>query len=295
MTGAERNGTGPAGTKIKICGLSRPCDIETVNALRACGAGPDYIGFVFVDWSSRCISVETAKELKKLLDVGCKAVGVFVDEKAEIVIGLLNSGLIDIAQLQGREDEDYIKRVKQLTGKPVIKAFSIKTKEDILAAKSSIADYVLLDSGKGGLGSSFDWRLIQDLKRPYFLAGGLNPQNVGEAIASLHPYAVDVSSGVETNHVKDRDKMTAFVKAVREADAADVAGTVSTADAKVVGAEEIFGTEFAVSAGLEGACAAEPVRAASAEFVAAADEAAAESENGNAAGTEGADRKEEEL
>ncbi len=243
MTGAERNGTGPAGTKIKICGLSRPCDIETVNALRAGKAGPDYIGFVFVDWSSRCISVETAKELKKLLDPGCKAVGVFVDEKAEVVIGLLKSGLIDLVQLQGREDEDYIGRVRLLTGKPVIKAFSIKTKEDILAAESSSADYVLLDSGKGGLGSSFDWRLIQDLKRPYFLAGGLTPQNVGEAIASLHPYAVDVSSGVETDHVKDRAKMSAFVKAVREADA----------------------------------------------------DGTAELENGNAAGTKGADRKEEEL
>lgn len=197
-------------TKIKMCGLSRHCDIEAANRLK-----PEYIGFVFLPKSKRYVTYEKAKELKSLLSPDIKAVGVFVDESAEIVARLLNDGTIDIAQLHGGEDEDYISRLRKLTGKPIIKAFRIESEEDIAQAEKSSADYILLDSGMG-TGKVFDWSLIQSIKRPYFLAGGLDCDNVGEAIKKLRPYAVDVSSGIETNGLKDKEKMAAFVAKVRK-------------------------------------------------------------------------------
>ena len=197
-------------TRIKLCGLSRPCDIETANELK-----PEYIGFVFAPGSKRCVSPEKAAELKQMLSPGIQAVGVFVDEAAERVADLLDKNIIDMAQMHGSEDENYIKRLRVLTDKPVIRAFRIHTKEDIPAAENSTADYVLLDSG-AGTGKVFDWTLIQGMGRPYFLAGGLGLDNIKEAINRLHPFAVDVSSGIETDGVKDRAKMTAFVAAVRK-------------------------------------------------------------------------------
>jgi len=199
-------------TKIKLCGFVRPCDIEAADALK-----PEYIGFVFAPKSKRYVTAEKAADLKRLLAPGIKAVGVFVDEKPEIVAELLNNSIIDIAQLHGVEDEDYIKRLRLLTEKPIIKAFRIKNANDIAQAEQSTADYILLDSG-AGTGTVFDWGLIQNIKRPYFLAGGLGADNVGEAIQALEPFAVDVSSGIETNGRKDRTKMAAFVAAVRKED-----------------------------------------------------------------------------
>ena len=195
-------------TKIKLCGLSRICDIEAANRLK-----PEYIGFVFLPKSKRYVTYEKAKELKSLLSPDIKVVGVFVDESAEIVARLLNDGTIDIAQLHG--GEDYISRLRKLTGKPIIKAFRIESEEDIARAEKSSADHILLDSGMG-TGKVFDWSLIQSIKRPYFLAGGLDCDNVGEAIKKLRPYAVDVSSGIETNGLKDKEKMAAFVAKVRK-------------------------------------------------------------------------------
>jgi phosphoribosylanthranilate isomerase len=197
-------------TKIKLCGLSRICDIEAANRLK-----PEYIGFVFLPKSKRYVTYEKAKELKSLLSPDIKVVGVFVDESAEIVARLLNDGTIDIAQLHGGEDEEYISRLRKLTGKPIIKAFRIESEEDIARAEKSSADHILLDSGMG-TGKVFDWSLIQSIKRPYFLAGGLDCDNVGEAIKKLRPYAVDVSSGIETNGLKDKEKMAAFVAKVRK-------------------------------------------------------------------------------
>ncbi|MGN1167447.1 MAG: phosphoribosylanthranilate isomerase [Lachnospiraceae bacterium] len=198
-------------TKIKLCGLSRIYDIEAVNELK-----PEYVGFVLAQKSKRYVTSKKAKELKQLLDPGIKAVGVFVKEEPQVVAGLLNEGIIDIAQLHGGEDESYIQHLRRLTDKPIIKAFRIETKEDADDAQLSSADYILLDSGSGGTGKAFNWELIQHLKRPYFLAGGLGSGNVKEAIEMLRPYAVDVSSSMETNGVKDKDKMAAFVAAVRK-------------------------------------------------------------------------------
>ena len=197
-------------TKIKLCGLSRPIDIEVANRL-----SPEYIGFVFAPKSKRYVTAEKAKELKRLLAPEITAVGVFVDESPQTVAELLNEGVIDIAQLHGSEDEDYIKLLKELAGKPIIKAFCIESEEDIVRAEKSSADYILLDSGTG-TGNVFDWSLIKSVKRPYFLAGGLDCTNVGEAIRTLQPYAVDVSSGIETNGLKDINKMTEFVSIVRK-------------------------------------------------------------------------------
>jgi len=197
-------------TKIKLCGLSQLCDIEVANGLK-----PDYIGFVFASKSKRYVTYEKAAELKDQLSPEIQAVGVFVDENPETVTEILNKGVMDIAQLHGGEDEDYIKRLRQRTDKPIIKAFRIETANDIETAEQSTADYILLDSG-AGTGTVFDWELIQNIKRPYFLAGGLGVDNVGSAIEVLHPYAVDVSSDIETNGIKDKTKMAAFVTAVRK-------------------------------------------------------------------------------
>lgn len=197
-------------TKIKLCGLSRTCDIEAANKLR-----PEYIGFVFAKKSNRYVTPEKAEELKRMLSPNIKAVGVFVNEMPKNVAKLLNDGAIDIAQLHGDEDENYIKQLRQLTDKPIIKAFRIKTASDILYIEQSTADYILLDSG-AGTGMLFDWKLIQNIKRPYFLAGGLSLDNVENAVNMLRPYAVDVSSGIETDGVKDKCKMAEFVAAVRK-------------------------------------------------------------------------------
>ncbi len=197
-------------TKIKLCGLSRPCDIEAANELK-----PDYIGFVFAPKSRRYVTYKKAEELKSLLSPDIEAVGVFVNEPPQNVATLLKKGIIDIAQLHGDEDEDYIAELRLLTDKPIIKAFRIKTANDIKIAEQSTADDILLDSG-AGTGTVFDWELLKSIQRPYFLAGGLDARNVASAIKTLNPYAVDVSSGIETDGVKDKTEMAAFVAAVRK-------------------------------------------------------------------------------
>ena len=202
-------------TKIKFCGLTRKCDIEAVNEL-----GPEYIGFVFWPRSKRVVTREQASELKAMLDPSIKAVGVFVDENLEVVKALLNDDIIDIAQLHGSEDGTYINDLKMSTGKPVIKAFKIRSEDDGRQAEESPADMVLLDSGMG-TGKTFNWEIIKGVKRPFFLAGGLAPDNAAEAIRELHPYALDVSSGIETEGIKDTKKMTDFYEAVRKEDEHD--------------------------------------------------------------------------
>lgn len=197
-------------TKIKLCGLSRPGDIEAANRLL-----PDHIGFVFAPKSKRYLSPEQAAALKKPLDPRILAVGVFVDEAPEQVAALLNSGTIDLAQLHGNENEAYLKKLRALTQKPIIQAFRIASAEDLIPAAESSADHILLDSGAGG-GKVLDWELLRNFTRPYFLAGGLEPDNVAEAVSLLHPFAVDVSSGIETEGKKDQNKMEAFTKAVRK-------------------------------------------------------------------------------
>ena len=192
--------------KIKFCGLRTLEDIDAANKIL-----PEYVGFVFAPKSKRYVTPTQAMELRNALDKKIAAVGVFVNENVSIVAELLNNGTIDVAQLHGNETNDYIKNLRGLTDKPIIKAFQ---SDNIAAAESSSADYVLLDGGAGD-GKVFDWTQI-NLRRKYFLAGGLTVENVGAAIELLHPFAVDVSSGTETNGRKDFGKMAAFANAVRK-------------------------------------------------------------------------------
>ena len=197
-------------TKIKLCGLTRPCDIEYVNELL-----PEYIGFVFAPKSRRYISPEKAEVLREHLDDRITPVGVFVDEKIEVIADLIKRKIIDIVQLHGNESEQYIEDLRRVIDCPVIKAFRIESEADIVSANNSSADYILLDSG-GGTGKVFDHSLLKDIARPYFLAGGLDSENVVTAVKQLAPFAVDASSSLETDRFKDKNKMTAFVKAVRK-------------------------------------------------------------------------------
>ena len=197
-------------TKIKLCGLSRLCDIEAVNELR-----PEYVGFVFVNTSKRYISQEKAKELKKRLAPEIKTVGVFADKHPEQIAEICRKGIVDMVQLHGGENEAYIRRLKALMAQPVIRAFCIRTAKDADKAEKCSADYILLDSGAGS-GTTFDWKLVQNVERPYFLAGGLHIGNIKKAVEHLNPYGVDVSSGVETDGWKDKRKMQALIAAVRK-------------------------------------------------------------------------------
>lgn len=196
-------------TKIKLCGLKRTCEIEWVNELK-----PDYIGFVFSKNSRRYVNSEEAGKLKAMLHSSIKAVGVFVDAKPEVIAGMAEMEVIDAVQLHGSEDEAYLRELKRRIKIPVFQAFRVTSWEDVKRAEESSADMVLLDSG-AGCGEVFDWSLLKDMKRPYFLAGGLTPENVSHAIKSLHPYGVDASSSLETEGLKDSIKMTAFAEAVR--------------------------------------------------------------------------------
>jgi len=198
-------------TKIKLCGMFRSEDIAAVNE-----AHPDFCGFI-VDCprSKRNVSPEQAAELTSGLDSAIQAVGVFVDELVEVVASLAKSSLSAV-QLHGHEDEEYIRELRKLVDVPIWKAFKIRSAEDLSAARKSTADRVLLDSGAGS-GRIFDWSLLQDVGRPYVLAGGLGPENVARAVELLHPWAVDMSSGIECDGVKDPAKMRAAVAAVRNA------------------------------------------------------------------------------
>lgn len=260
---------------IKICGLSRPCDIDYVNVLK-----PDYIGFVFAK-SRRQVSVGQARLLRQRLDPEICAVGVFVNEAPERIVALVNDGIIDMVQLHGQEDEAYIRNLRSLLAEqeigrkgdgpaalsqdggsgpaalykdsgggpealsqdsgsgpaalskeggsgeaalpkdggqrqgpcPIIQAFSIRSPEDVTRACESSADYILLDQGAGGTGKTFDWGLIGQIKRPFFLAGGLGPDNIKEAL-KVGAFALDISSGAETGGYKDFEKIELCINAV---------------------------------------------------------------------------------
>jgi phosphoribosylanthranilate isomerase len=227
--------------KSKLCGLSRPQDIDY-----ALEAKPDYIGFVFAK-SRRQVTKEQARELRKRLDEGqakmdchtprampskthkIQVVGVFVNENIEVVADLLNEGIIDIAQLHGDESEAYILQLRKLIeekqdlSNPIIKAVSVTDKDSILKWENSSVDYLLLDYGKGGTGHTFDWSILKEIEeshsekltKPYFIAGGINIDNLGQVLEQ-GAYGIDVSSGIETAGKKDREKMLEIVKIINE-------------------------------------------------------------------------------
>ncbi len=194
--------------KIKMCGLRRETDIEYANKLM-----PDYIGYVFTEKSKRYITPEKAGKLTEILNKKITPVGVFVNSPIKNIISLTESETIKIAQLHGNENNEYISAL-QSENIIVIKAFIIKSEIDIELANNSPADHVLLDAGMGN-GKTFNYSLLKNIRRPYFLAGGLTPENILNAI-ELNPYAVDVSSGIETNGFKDFTKMKKFTDSVRK-------------------------------------------------------------------------------
>lgn len=198
-------------TKIKICGLRRPRDIEAVNAAR-----PDFAGFVVeVPGSRRSVDKRELRELAGRLEEGILSVGVFVNAPPELVAELLEEGTLDLAQLHGQEDEIYMAELRRLTEKPLIQAFSIQTGQDAEQALESRADYLLLDQGRGGTGQTFDWSLLPEINRPFFLAGGLGEENLERAIRQVRPWAVDLSSSLETDGQKDPEKILRAVDLVR--------------------------------------------------------------------------------
>lgn len=197
-------------TKIKICGLTREEDADWANQLT-----PDYIGFVFAKGSKRCLSSEKAEAIRKRLNPAILSVGVFVNQTQEEILRLCRKGIIDVIQLHGCESEAYIRTLQERTEKKVIKAFRIETQADAFTAAQSCADFILLDNGSGGTGEAFNWQLVKNIDRPFFLAGGLKAENVREAIRICRPYAVDVSSHVETEGVKEYTKVKQFIHAVR--------------------------------------------------------------------------------
>lgn len=201
--------------KIKICGLSRFCDILAVNE-----AIPDYIGFVFAE-SSRQVTADRARQLKRELDPRIRSVGVFVNAPIEEILALAGAGgdqAIDVIQLHGDEDAAYMKRLKEHTGLPVIKAIQVRSSTQVQEAEAQPCDYLLLDTYSrdlyGGGGAGFDWGMIPKLSKPYFLAGGISSENLTQA-AARRPYCIDISSGAETEGRKDRGKIAGLVHLLR--------------------------------------------------------------------------------
>ena len=199
--------------KIKLCGLFRECDIHYANE-----AFPDYAGFVFAE-SRRKIGIADARNYRKLLDPRIKAVGVFENQDPQFIQKLYEEGIIDIAQLHGDEDALYISKLKEKTDLKLVKAVRVKDSLDIERADNLDVDWLLLDAAsakaRGGSGEMFDWSLVSDGNKPFFLAGGININNVKAAL-QLNPFSLDVSSGIETNGLKNREKMIEIVRKVRE-------------------------------------------------------------------------------
>ena len=190
--------------KLKFCGLTREADIRAANETR-----PDYIGFVFAE-SRRRVTDEQAARLRALLSPGIQAVGVFVNDDPTHIALLANRGVIDLIQLHGSESAAYIRRLRTMTAAPIICALRVGKKTDIKREESNLVDFLLLDTytkdAYGGSGRIFDWSLLGEVGKPYFLAGGLNESNIIRAMQT-GAYALDLSSGIEADGVKDAEKM----------------------------------------------------------------------------------------
>lgn len=212
--------------KIKLCGMMKPCDIEYANRVK-----PDFVGFIFAN-TRRKISAAQAKQFREALDAEIPAVAVFVNEDISVITSLVQNGCIDMIQLHGEEDADYIRRLREICDVPVIKAVKVQMVEQIRQAAALPVDYLLLDTYRkgvlGGTGEAFDWELLREAKivagdtaegelfgKPYFLAGGLHAGNLREA-AALGSYGLDVSSGIETDGSKDFTKMVEVMELVRK-------------------------------------------------------------------------------
>ena len=200
-------------TKLKICGIRRLEDTEILNTIQ-----PDFAGFVFAD-SKRQVTFDEARTLRRDLDNSIQTVGVFVDAELNFIQKLVEEGVIQYIQLHGAEDSRYIQALREKTAVPIIKATRVFSRNDV--EEETHADIVLYDAYhkelRGGTGETFNWNLLKGKTDNYFLAGGLTAENIQKAIRQLNPYAVDVSSGVETNGYKDKEKLIELKKNIQEA------------------------------------------------------------------------------
>lgn len=198
--------------KVKICGLRRPEDIEAANL-----AKPDYVGFIFVPGTKRYVEPDLAASFRRDLAADIQTVGVFVNAPIEEIVAICKAGIIDVIQLHGEEDATYIDQLKGQVDQEIIK--SVAVGDDLVVAPNQ-ADYLLFDSlspSRGGSGKVFDWQMVSAYKeKPFFLAGGLGVENIEAALKVVRPYAVDASSSLETDGVKDPVKMQEFVAKIRE-------------------------------------------------------------------------------
>ena len=215
--------------KVKMCGISK---VETIPAVVE--AKPDYMGLVFAP-SKRQVTVDQAKILVEELHRGyakkygsdtehdkndtIKTVGVFVNETVDNLVTIANEANLDAVQLHGDEDEAFIQSLKERTNVEVWKAVQIRSAADAEKWIDSSADMLLFDAyhkdERGGTGEVFDWSSLDAFERPFMLAGGIDSTNVARAIRTVRPYGIDISSGIETNGVKDDEKITAFIKIVK--------------------------------------------------------------------------------
>lgn len=205
-------------TKIKICGLRRVEDIDFVNE-----AKPDYAGVILCRRFWRGIDFDQAKRLRDRLDPSIPMVGVFVNDQFSDVLIAMRQNFLSMVQLHGTESEEYIQSLQMLNkGVEIIKACHVHSPEVIPYAVNSCAEHILLDSGAGS-GKTFDWSMVKNVQRPFFLAGGLTPENIPQAIEQVRPWGIDLASGVEdqigatvSDRIKSRDKILAAVEAVRK-------------------------------------------------------------------------------
>ena len=208
--------------KVKMCGISK---VETIPAVVE--AKPDYMGLVFAP-SKRQVTVEQAKILIEELHKQCinhydtkvvKTVGVFVNETLDNLVRIADTANLDAVQLHGDEDEAFIQSLKERTNVEIWKAVQIRSAADVEKWIDSSADMLLFDAyhkdERGGTGEVFDWSSLDAFERPFMLAGGIDSTNVARAIRTVRPYGIDISSGIETNGVKDDEKITAFTKIVK--------------------------------------------------------------------------------
>lgn len=202
--------------KVKICGIKTLQDVEIVNRQKH-----DFTGFVFYPLSKRYVSLIMARSLKAKLNKKIKSIGVFVNAPPEEIAAAAELGIINMVQLHGDESNAYIAELRKICTLPIIKAVRVREEADIKKAAFYNCDYFLFDTystaSYGGTGRQFDTQLLKGVKinKPYFLAGGLNAENVRSALKGLKPYAVDVSGGVESGGSKDEIKIKNFIKQVK--------------------------------------------------------------------------------
>lgn len=209
-------------TAVKICGLSEPLTLKA-----ACDSGAHFVGFVFHPASPRHISVEDAASLARMVPTGVRAVALFVDPDNAFLDNVLGAVPLDMIQLHGEETPARVAEIRARCGLLMMKAIRVGAAEDLAPVPDfvAVADWLLFDAksseAPGGTGHAFDWHLLKgrSFTKPWMLGGGLNAENVEQALKILKPDAVDVSSGVErTRGVKDEEKIRTFIEAVRQAD-----------------------------------------------------------------------------